>query len=166
VIPCPDGEKHQSGSTKPCGDAGGVHSIIQTEIASLRRPHGRKSLPCGQLRAAIRLNLSVRPHHLSPQEKGNRNQKCRRCGRLGSAYALPYLYTPRNDERHGTGVHGSNHLTFHSDSTLSSTVDPPYLTREDQLAATYRAQAPVAGFTGNQLPTRLGRATHHLESVD
>src|SRR5690606_1209093 len=29
--------------------------------ASLRRPHGRRSLPCGQLRAAIRLNLSVRP---------------------------------------------------------------------------------------------------------
>src|SRR5690606_17770763 len=31
------------------------------EISSLRRQHGRKSLPCWQLRAAIRLNLSVRP---------------------------------------------------------------------------------------------------------
>src|SRR5690606_22102928 len=35
--------------------------LVQAEIASLRRQHGRKSLPCCQLRAAIRLNLSVRP---------------------------------------------------------------------------------------------------------
>src|SRR5690606_16395922 len=34
---------------------------VQAEIASLRQPHGRKSLPCARLRAAIRLNLSVRP---------------------------------------------------------------------------------------------------------
>src|SRR5690606_39383985 len=34
---------------------------VQAEIGSLRRQHGRKSLPCRQLRAAIRLNLSVRP---------------------------------------------------------------------------------------------------------
>src|SRR5690606_1355346 len=32
--PVSDGEKHQSGSTKPCGDAGGVHSIIQGDAAS------------------------------------------------------------------------------------------------------------------------------------
>src|SRR3546814_8098675 len=31
-------------------------------MSSLRRQHGRKSLPCCQLRAAIRLNLGVRPH--------------------------------------------------------------------------------------------------------
>src|SRR5690606_3093925 len=34
--------------------------LVQAEIASLRRQHGRKSLPCCQLRAAIRLNLDVR----------------------------------------------------------------------------------------------------------
>lgn len=34
-------------------------TMRSSRIASLRRPHGRKSLPCGQLRAAIRLNLSV-----------------------------------------------------------------------------------------------------------
>jgi hypothetical protein len=33
VIPCPDA-KHQSGSSKPFGDAGGVHLIIQAEAAS------------------------------------------------------------------------------------------------------------------------------------
>src|SRR5690606_28324550 len=33
---------------------------VQAEIASLRQPHGRESLPCARLRAAIRLNLSVR----------------------------------------------------------------------------------------------------------
>src|SRR3546814_10830738 len=31
-------------------------------MSSLRRQHGRKSLPCCQLLAAIRLNLGVRPH--------------------------------------------------------------------------------------------------------
>src|SRR5690606_24216743 len=30
-----------------------------------RRSHGRKSLPCARLRAAIRLNLSVMPQDLS-----------------------------------------------------------------------------------------------------
>src|SRR3546814_833697 len=32
-------------------------------MASLRQPHGRKSLPCARLRAAIRLNLGVRLHN-------------------------------------------------------------------------------------------------------
>src|SRR5690606_20828681 len=32
------------------------------EIASLRQSHGGESLPCARLRAAIRLNLSVRRH--------------------------------------------------------------------------------------------------------
>src|SRR3546814_16102529 len=46
---------------------------VQAEIASLRRPHGRKSLPCGQLRAAIRLNLSVRgyDHLLRTSDSGS-----------------------------------------------------------------------------------------------
>src|SRR5690606_6583166 len=40
---------------------------VQAEIASLRRQHGRKSLPCCQLRAAIRLNLSVRSYGEIPR---------------------------------------------------------------------------------------------------
>ncbi|MCX7564541.1 hypothetical protein OS176_13515, partial [Xanthomonadaceae bacterium XH05] len=51
----PDGEHLQSGSSKPCGDAGGVHSIIQADrvsrgglisaLALTARSWRRKELP-------------------------------------------------------------------------------------------------------------------------
>src|SRR5690606_22672873 len=48
--------------TRPFGDAGGVHFIIQADTASLHKPYGRYSLPYGLLHYAVRLNLGVRLH--------------------------------------------------------------------------------------------------------
>src|SRR3546814_959773 len=54
-------------------------------MASLRQQHGRKSLPCSWLRAAIRLNLSVRPI----SKVGAIMQRCIRCdGDLEKGFVL------------------------------------------------------------------------------
>ena len=40
----------------------GAYQCVQAESASLRKTHGRKSLPCVSLHYAARLNLGVRCH--------------------------------------------------------------------------------------------------------
>src|SRR5690606_41591542 len=45
--------------TRPFGDAGGVHFIIQAEAASFHQAHGRSSLPCAWLHYAARLNSAT-----------------------------------------------------------------------------------------------------------
>src|SRR5690606_9211959 len=46
---------------EPPRPARGAQQCVQADTASLRKPHGRYSLPCGLLHYAVRLNLGVRP---------------------------------------------------------------------------------------------------------
>jgi hypothetical protein len=59
VIPCPELCGVSAWLVEAVWDAGGVHSIIQAELVSLHKQHGRKSLPCCLLRYTSRLNLGV-----------------------------------------------------------------------------------------------------------
>jgi hypothetical protein len=62
VWPCPESSHSQSGSTKPCGDAGGVHSIIRADLRGhttlIRNSSGRRPLNTALVFAPMRIDYS------------------------------------------------------------------------------------------------------------